>query len=1129
MYVLGHAVSLSSSPIQPNFDGATLTQSYNRQGRSIGDINEVRESRKAEIERRCATLSPPLRPKDLIQMDSFKAAMQIPQPMTDSAWDVLKPRLLAQRPVQDQRRQMEDSQDRPTQDELRESPGEVRDPPIKDWDAYQTHVRDQIGAIADDYIVNRWARGKRVTKETAPRFAAELLDHVREIFYDQSDLQDQPTRTAGKIIERDRAGEPSRRTLTLENMKWIHDNKIKPRTDRFQSELFQCAGCPGNSKLYGFEGVVQHYAAKHTSSLSQGNSVVHWRAEWPEEPIYNPDPGTARAPIYQIPIPLANTLPHPPPRENFPQETFTNFADSTNGHVTFSQSGPPPYQPVHPVHQGENNYHHTQTNSYRHLSESMRPFEHGYGGPPPQVNGYMPPSNYTNHPPGPYSHPEYAAGYQAPWYPSPAPVPFGPLPNQYLSNTMPHQVPPPYGGPGENRSGYYHPPGPPAQCPQNFHHQGRPPAGSVAQPRPSPHSHDIELYKRQSDEMARHAREVWFASAGVKDMPQSVRIFIVIHHMSRRFEAEFNTDATLIMFQDGLNNNARMRPVRSLNGLGCNACVAARREAEMGQKPAVPLGIGDRRLFTLPLLLNHFRNHHIEPALANGVSAVPNWKTEMVELPESKVITELVHAIGMDDAKLALSAAAFPGAFPTPLPRVDSSSSTGPIPNLNGDVGSAMMMGQRSGHQLLDGHVAGHDARNLSIERSRVMAQAANNIPASAASREDEYDPHRPANLQAIIKSEPISARYGNQTDQALAPDPLQELSRNLGSYQAEYRRSHSSLAPKDDDFPRHLDETQCPHNKLNDPQSKHRSYTQGQALSATSPTQAAERFLQDLPLRNELDRLASGTVPLSWRDGPRDAQSEKSTVKQVKVEHAAKARERGFSHPPDDNQAYSPATTLNDGQQDDEYRPSSRIEAPSISLKSNNVSPQRAVYYNPQTELEYRREPTEVKYISDVYRRRDSPLHDTHASAFRDKSRSPRSNHLIERTSMEPRTRDDHRQEPYYRVLSPPPREDTRSQRLVRYDYGPADRYAYMDERVPPEPAIRPRIQYIPVEVERPRPTEQGRYVYTQPIESGPRPKEYVRYEGGFEGDSVYERGGQLYRAQAAHDSLAYPRTYKY
>jgi hypothetical protein len=82
-------------------------------------------------------------------------------------------------------------------------------------------------------------------------------------------------------------------------MKWVFDTKVKPNTEPYRKELFLCNACEYPSKYYGFEGVIQHYAAKHTSALSVGSVVVHWKSEWPEYPPFHPDPtNVSVAPYY---------------------------------------------------------------------------------------------------------------------------------------------------------------------------------------------------------------------------------------------------------------------------------------------------------------------------------------------------------------------------------------------------------------------------------------------------------------------------------------------------------------------------------------------------------------------------------------------------------------------------------------------------------------------------------------------------------------------------------------------------------------------------------------------------------------------------------------------------------------
>ena len=1079
-----------------------ITQPQNRLERSIHDISDARVARKAEIERRCAALSPPLDPRVLMHMESFQAAMQITQPMTDSAWEILRPRLLAQRSTAEkQERENRPYDDNPHSENIHQTPEEATDPSDRDWEAYQIPVRDQIGAIADAYVADKWARGKRITKETAPQFAAEVLSHVRERFYEQVSSQDRAARAAGLPIRLDRPGEPPSRTLILENMKWIHDNKVKPRTDRFQSELFLCAGCPGNFKFYGFEGVVQHYAAKHTSSLSQGNSVVHWRAEWPQQPVYNPDPGTAKAAFYKIPTPATTSLPNPPPREKYQQESHQAYGHPPPGHGTPVHHGVPPYQPPPSTHPGDRGFHLTQANNYFPNHDLMQPVEHGFSGQlPPPINGIMPPPpNYGPPPPGPYGHADYNLGYPPPAYSGPPPTPYYPPPHQYPPHPVPQHGPPQYRSHGANPNGYYPPPVSQAQYPSSFPQQARHQLGPGRNPQPIPHTQDMDLYKRQLDEMAKHAREVWFATASIKDMPQSVRISVVIHHTASRYATAFGSEPTLAMFQDGLNNNAKMRPVRSLNGLGCNACVIQRREAELGHRPAMPAGIGDRRLFTLPLLLNHFRSQHVEPALASGSPVSPDWKREMIELPDIRVVGDLIDAIGIDDAKLGLLAAVFPNAFPSPLPRVGSSITSGPVPNFPEDLGDGTRPGLALGNQF-------RNAQN--VRQGNTVSQFAGEQQQSTdPPREDEYDPHRPANLQTIIKSEPNSARLGKRISDEFVPDPLQELSRNLGSYQEEYHKSHSSLTAKDSD--------------LHQPSTTAR-------LSSTSPAQAAERFLQELPIK-ELNHTNSHTASSPWQNDELAMQRRLPTTQDGDGHDIVQVLDRSPTNANRHAPSYSPRTILNDGQQDDEYRPPSRIEAPSIAVRPDSVSSQRSVLYQREQEPTYRRETTEVRYVQDVYRNKNSPPLAVRASIFRSRSRSPRSGYAVERAIVEGRPQDDVRQDSYYRVLSPPPREDSRSQRLVRYEYGPAERYAYVEDRPHPEPPYRQEVQYIPVEVDRHGPAEQGRYVYAQPVESRPRQPEYVRYEGGYQDGSVYEHNGQLYRTQSAQDLSAYPRAYRY
>ena len=91
----------SVGPAKPHPDGlglhrlSSLSNPADKQ--RIKKDGEVKAERRAEIERRCQSLQPPIEPSVLEHMISFQAAIQIPYHLTEDAWQSLESRLLAQR------------------------------------------------------------------------------------------------------------------------------------------------------------------------------------------------------------------------------------------------------------------------------------------------------------------------------------------------------------------------------------------------------------------------------------------------------------------------------------------------------------------------------------------------------------------------------------------------------------------------------------------------------------------------------------------------------------------------------------------------------------------------------------------------------------------------------------------------------------------------------------------------------------------------------------------------------------------------------------------------------------------------------------------------------------------------
>lgn len=276
-------------------------QHFPRTGRSLQEAEQARQSRKADIERRCRELELPLEPNVLQHIESFQAAMQIAQPMTDEAWEMLKPRILAQRETAELIEHERASQLAALQAAMPMGTPEDHIPkPAKEtfdreYEQAQEPLRKMLGEYADDYINGHWHAGKGIDKTNAPIFAIHVLLHVFQRYIEDKQLGQLPRFEPPKEKESGKQTTPPLEPfLSLDNMKWVYDNKVRPLTDGHRRELFLCPGCSNqrNPKWFAFEGLIQHYGAKHTTAFSKGNIVVHWQtAQWPEEPPFHTNPG----------------------------------------------------------------------------------------------------------------------------------------------------------------------------------------------------------------------------------------------------------------------------------------------------------------------------------------------------------------------------------------------------------------------------------------------------------------------------------------------------------------------------------------------------------------------------------------------------------------------------------------------------------------------------------------------------------------------------------------------------------------------------------------------------------------------------------------------------------------------
>ncbi|KAI6824254.1 hypothetical protein KC340_g11372 [Hortaea werneckii] len=274
--------------------------------RKTQEADENRAARKADIERRCMELQPSLEPKVLQHIEPFQAAMQITRPMDDAQWESLRPRILAEREAAELVEHQKATQLAALQaaipttgdNDVLASMRPAKEVYDKEYENIQDPLRKRLAEYADGLIQSSWNGGEGLNRDSVTSLAIQIVLHVRKRYLEEKRAGQLPDFSLGfkDASKSSKHGIPQPHPvpfLSLDNMKWVHDNKIRPFTDPLRKELFICAGCAadnsavGKPKWFAFEGLIQHYGAKHTSAFSKGNIVVHWQtAEWPDEPPF---------------------------------------------------------------------------------------------------------------------------------------------------------------------------------------------------------------------------------------------------------------------------------------------------------------------------------------------------------------------------------------------------------------------------------------------------------------------------------------------------------------------------------------------------------------------------------------------------------------------------------------------------------------------------------------------------------------------------------------------------------------------------------------------------------------------------------------------------------------------------
>lgn len=664
--------------------------------RDQGEIQAVLAQKKAEIERRCLELDPPIHPDALPFMASYHNAMKIIRPMDDASWDFLRPLLLNQREAAEELAHQKQADLAALQSTIpsdyQEDTRPAREVFTEEYQCAQEPLRKKLGDYADEFVANQWG-SQTIHKDNSARFATGLLQYVYWRYEDAKSkgelatTLDPPGNGSGKATQ-------WKPFLSLDNMKWVYDNKVRHRTDPHRRDLFVCVDCVDDPKAkpFAFEGLIQHYGAKHTTDFSRNNIVVHWQtAAWPDEPPFATDPS-----LY------TSSHQDKAGRKGAPRKS--------NGHA-------------------QNNVEHGRGEAQRTPSATKLLSENPYFSP------------------GAYPPPQHA---------------YDPL------NSGASQYP----GYGYNDAQY--------------------PAASWGQPFPSavPAAPEIDTSDNaQSDKLASDAREIWDALEGVRDMIVATKVHTAIHHAAKRFRAHFGFAPSLDTLTAVLAYNAKIRPIKNATSLYCKSCVA-QAPGGIGQKSYYERTLS-AKTWNISSLSTHWNIVH------KHESNHPDWTKDMLDIPENKLVRQLLRAPGMDDTKLALVADAFPLAFAFPLPTI------GVIPEVAAN-GSAPSLANRLLGRMNKQPPQGKKRKKSQVEHNGKRQRDGSDSDPLPEAKDDEYDPRRPAFVKTEDSPDPSrfdtdiartasasAAQNGDSHHFGLAPETMVALN-SLQQHAAEVQRERS-------------------------------------------------------------------------------------------------------------------------------------------------------------------------------------------------------------------------------------------------------------------------------------------------------------------------------------------------
>lgn len=286
----------SSTPPQPTTRGAHKNvEATTRPWRRARDVTEeLQAQRRADIERRAEQLQPPIPPEVLVDLPSFQMSLEKAEPLRDEEWNKLKQQLKSQykKMKRAERKSVVDAK-APEKHQAKTTAKKSTEAALQDEHDAETPVKIRISTLTDQFINDHLGEGQSIEQEGHAQFIIGVMAYVHKQYYAKLSKTD-TTSLAPK--------------LTLGDLVWIFDHKLRRILKNTDEDLFSCRKCLNSRKRFGFHAVIQHYLSKHTPKPSQKGKKMRdrLRVEWPGEIPFGSSP-VQQAPAVDPKLPSLQT------------------------------------------------------------------------------------------------------------------------------------------------------------------------------------------------------------------------------------------------------------------------------------------------------------------------------------------------------------------------------------------------------------------------------------------------------------------------------------------------------------------------------------------------------------------------------------------------------------------------------------------------------------------------------------------------------------------------------------------------------------------------------------------------------------------------------------------------------